>query len=65
MNIIYDQNARQTVEFFVLGGILVLYLLRKTPLGFLWKYVEAFLLMTLFVLLVGFVGGKIKDWLKD
>ena len=65
MNIIYDQNARQSIEIFVLIGIFVLFLLRKTKIGFLWKYFETFLLIVLFVLLAGYAKDKIKDWWKS
>ena len=62
MNAIYSQESRQTVEIFVLIGIFIIYLLRKTSLGFLWRGFLLIVVGALIVLFAGYAKKGIKDW---
>jgi len=50
----------------VIGLItLVLYLLKNTPLGFLWKIYKLFWIVLFATLLIDLFKKEVKEWLKD
>jgi energy-coupling factor transporter transmembrane protein EcfT len=44
---------------------LVLYLLKNTPLGFLWKIYKLFWIVLFATLLIDLFKKEVKEWLKD
>ncbi len=42
--------------------IIAAFLLRKTPLGFLWKMVVAFFIVLFATLLANKIKGELKEW---
>jgi hypothetical protein len=57
----YEQE--NILHALVLVGILfLLYSLRHTPLGFLWKITRIFLIILFGTLLVNKFKGDLKDW---
>jgi hypothetical protein len=45
--------------------IFVFFLLKNTPLGFLWKITKIFFISLFAVLLVNKVKGDLKDWWNE
>lgn len=58
-------NAEITNTVIVLVITLVLYLLRNTPLGFLWQIYKWFLIILFATLLIGGIKKSIKDWWQE
>lgn len=58
-------NAEITNTIVVLAITLVLYLLRNTPLGFLWQIYKWFLIILFATLLIGGIKKSIKDWWQE
>jgi hypothetical protein len=58
-------NAEITNTIVVLVITLVLYLLRNTPLGFLWQIYKWFLIILFATLLIGGIKKSIKDWWQE
>ena len=42
-----------------------LYLIRKTPVGFMWRWYKTFWFVLFAYLMIGFAKDKVKNWLKD
>jgi len=52
-----------SIDGLILIGIMfLLYLLRNTPLGFLWKGMKYFLIVLFLILGANYAKGKVKDW---
>lgn len=60
----YEQTD-QLYAFLITIVIFVIYLLRNTPLGFLWKIVQLFLIVLFATLFANYAKDKIKDWWKS
>ena len=57
----YEQE-NQITGLIVIGVLFVLWLLRNTPLGFLWKGVRLFLIVLFATLLANYAKKEIKNW---
>jgi len=57
----YEQQ-NQINGLILIGVILLLYFLRNTPLGFLWKGIRFFLIVLLLTLSADLIKDKIKEW---
>jgi len=56
------ESVHQIYGLVMIGVVYVLYLLRHTPLGFLWRGVRIFLLLLFATLLINKFKGDLKDW---
>jgi hypothetical protein len=58
--------TEQLVVFFVFGLItFLLWSVRDTRFGFLWKIYKLFWIILFATLLVNYAKGKIKEWWKE
>ena len=56
-------TPHETFLAIVLGlCILVFYILKDTPLGFLWRWTKLFFLVLLATLFADIIKDKIKEW---
>ena len=57
----YEQH-NQITGLILIGTFFVLWLLRDTPLGFLWKGTRLFLLVLFAMLAANYVKKELKEW---
>jgi len=57
----YEQTE-QLQGLLVIVVIFVIYLLRNTPLGFLWKILRLFLIVLFVTLFANYAKKEIKEW---
>jgi energy-coupling factor transporter transmembrane protein EcfT len=57
----YDQE-HQLYCLIIIGVFFVAWVLRNTPLGFLWKILRMFLIILFATLFVNYVKKELKDW---
>ena len=50
------------VVIFTLIFVLVIFLLRNTPLGFLWKWFKIFMIVLFATLMASYLKKEIKQW---
>jgi hypothetical protein len=57
----YEQE-NNLYSLVIVGVIFLLYILRNTPLGFLWKITKLFFIILLLTLFANYAKGEIKKW---
>ena len=58
----YEEQQQLTTVLWVIGVTFVLWLLRKTPLGFLWQIYKWFWIILFATLLANYAKKSIKEW---
>ncbi|MEI6190464.1 MAG: hypothetical protein WCP61_08595 [Chitinophagia bacterium] len=64
MNLSYDE--KESIEYFIILSLTtyILWSIRNTPLGFLWKWYKLFWLVLFAILLLNYAKKQFKEWWK-